>query len=78
MSKQQIINPLLPGVPFLYPMKTSKNRSFSNVFRGYKKGSGSNGLKETNPWFSRKTQLVITCSKLTIETLAQGVKLVQS
>ena len=40
------LKPLLPNAPFLYPMKTSENLRFSNVFRGYKKGiSGSNGLK---------------------------------
>ena len=39
------LNSLLPGVPFLYPLKTSENRGFSDVFRRYKKGTpGSNGL----------------------------------
>ena len=39
------LNPLLPGIPFLYPLKTLENLWFS-VFRGYKKETlGSNGLK---------------------------------
>ena len=40
-----ILNTLLPDAPLLYPLKASKNRRFSDVFRGYKKGiPGSNGL----------------------------------
>ena len=39
------MNPLLPGVPFLYPLKISENRKFPDILRGYKKGtSRSNGL----------------------------------
>ena len=39
------VNMLLPSVPFLYPLKTSGNLRFSDVFRGYKKGTlGTNGL----------------------------------
>ena len=30
---------LLPGVSFLYPLKTSVNLKFSDVFRQYKKGT---------------------------------------
>ena len=38
------LNPLLPSVPFLYLLKTSEKLWFSDVFRGYKKGTpGSNG-----------------------------------
>ena len=33
------INPFVPNVPFLYPLKTSENLWFSNVFRGYQKRS---------------------------------------
>ena len=32
-----LLNPLLPGVPFLYTLKTSENLRFSDIFRGYKK-----------------------------------------
>ena len=40
------LNPLLPGVPLLYPLKTSENLWFSYVFGGYQKGTlDSNGLK---------------------------------
>ena len=40
---------ILSGVSFLCPLKTSENLWFSDVFRGYKKGTpGSNGLK--NIW----------------------------
>ena len=42
---KKILNPLLPDVLFLYPLKTSENLWFSDVFRGYKNGTpGSNGL----------------------------------
>ena len=34
-----VVNPLLPGVSFLHPLKTSENLSFSDVSRGYKKGT---------------------------------------
>ena len=37
-----------------------------------------NGSSETSITFSERTQPAITCSKLTIETLEQGVKYVQS
>ena len=30
------INPLEANVPFLYPLKTSENQRFSDVFRGYR------------------------------------------
>ena len=48
-----ILNPFLPGVSFLYPLKTSETRRFSYVFKGYKKRTlGGNGLAEygTTPW----------------------------
>ena len=39
------LKPLLSGVPFLYPLKTSENHRFSGGFREYKKGTpGSDGL----------------------------------
>ena len=37
ISKPSCFNPLLPGVPFLYPLKTSENLRFSDVFRVYKR-----------------------------------------
>ena len=38
-----------PNVPFLYPLKTSENQKFSDVFRGYKnKTLDSNGLNYFN------------------------------
>ena len=41
----QVHYSLLPGDPFLYPLKTKKPRRFSDVFRGYKKGIlSSDGL----------------------------------
>ena len=33
------INPFQANVPFLYPLKMSENQRFSDVFRGYKKGT---------------------------------------
>ena len=42
------INPLQANVPILYPLKMSENQRFSDVFRGYKKGTLAwNGLKKT-------------------------------
>ena len=45
------INPLLPDDPFLYPLKTSENRSLFFIFWGYKKetsvSDGSNFFKNT-------------------------------
>ena len=39
------INPLQANVPFLYPLKTSENQKFSDIFRGYRKGTLAwNGL----------------------------------
>ena len=39
-----IVKPLMLSA-FLYPLEASENRMFSDVFRGYKKGtSSSNGL----------------------------------
>ena len=34
-----LINPFQANVPFLYPLKTSENLWFSDVFRGYRKGT---------------------------------------
>ena len=43
----KVFNPLLPGVPFLHPLKTTENRRFSDIFMGYKKEApGSNGLED--------------------------------
>ena len=45
LNLTNLINPLLSGVPFLYPLKASENRGFSGIFKGYKKGIlGGNGL----------------------------------
>lgn len=46
---KEILNPLLPSVPFLYTRKISENRRISDVLRGYKMGTlGSNWLREKN------------------------------
>ena len=34
-SKDFLFNPLQPSVAFLYPLKTSENQRFSDIFRGY-------------------------------------------
>ena len=34
-----IINPFHANVPFLYPLKTSENQRFSDVFGGYRNGT---------------------------------------
>ena len=42
---QGMINPLQPGVAFLYPVKTSRTLKFSDIFREYRKATpGCNGL----------------------------------
>ena len=33
-----LFNPLVPRVPFLYLLKTSRNFTSSDAFRGYRKG----------------------------------------
>ena len=37
--KHICINSLLPGIPFLFPIKTLENLWLSDVFRGYKEGT---------------------------------------
>ena len=36
MNDNETINQFLANIPILYPLKTSENRKFSGVFRGYK------------------------------------------
>ena len=38
-TNKNILNPFAPNAPFLYPLKTSENVTFSDVFRGYRKGA---------------------------------------
>ena len=43
----ELINPLQPGVAFLYPLKTSENLKFCGIIRGYRKTiPGCNGLNK--------------------------------
>ena len=35
-NKNSNINPFSANVPLLYPLKTSENRRFSDVFSGYR------------------------------------------
>ena len=37
-NKNSNINPFSANVPLLYPLKTSENRRFSEVFRGFTSG----------------------------------------
>ena len=72
-----VVNTFLANAPILYSLKTPKNFWFSGVFRGYKMGTlARNGL--TGGCTLIPVQLAFTCSKLTIETVEQGVKYVQS
>ena len=34
-----MVNPFSSNVPLLYPLKTSENFRFSDVFRGYRSGT---------------------------------------
>ena len=38
-SVLQLIKPFSTNVPLLYPLKTSENLCFSDVFRGYRSGT---------------------------------------
>ena len=43
------VNPFLPNIPILYPLKIPENVRFSGVFRGYKMGKlARNGLIYAN------------------------------
>ena len=45
-STMQLLNPFSTNVPLLYPLKTSENQRFSDVFRGYRSGTlVENGLR---------------------------------
>ena len=61
---------------FSYTLKTSENLWVSDIFRGSRKRPV--GWNATMKNFQVCTQPAITCSKLPIETLEQGVKYVQS
>ena len=72
-----------PNVPFQYSLKTPERLWFYDVFRGYKNWR----LCVKVSWYSQNitagfrlasAHWAITCSKLSIETLEQGVKYVQS
>ena len=54
------------------------NECHSVVLLIYSSGGQDEELKFQSRTFSLLTQLVITCLKLAIETLEQGVKYVQS
>ena len=57
------INPFFTSVPFLYPLKTSENLWFSDVFRGCKKGTyWRNGLINFQPLFHSYT---LCCTNMT-------------
>ena len=46
VSYNSNFNPFQPNVPFLFPLKTSENLWFSNIFRGYRNGTlALNGLQ---------------------------------
>ena len=38
-SSPIMVNPFSTNVPLLYPLKTSENFRFSDVFRGYRSGT---------------------------------------
>ena len=46
IARSMSINPFSTNVPLLYPLKTSENLRFSDVFRGYRSGTlVKNGLR---------------------------------
>ena len=66
----------MANVPILYPLKTPENIWLCEVLRGYKIGTlAGDRLRLSNNICS---QLAITCSKSSVETLEEGVKYVQS
>ena len=57
-GKYNWLNPFLPNVSFLYILKISENKKFSDVFRGYKKGTlKRKGLKIVSNNFFSKFQM---------------------
>ena len=55
------INPFLPNVPILYPLKTPKKQRFSGVFKGYKVGTlARNGLKNVI-YVDKHCQIFLNC-----------------
>ena len=47
-NTSMLINPFVPNAPFLYPLKTSENLRFFDVFRGWRKSAlGTNGLTQS-------------------------------
>ena len=52
-----IFNPFSTSVPYQYPLKTSENRRFSDIFRGYRSGTlVENGLKTMSFNLTRVTR----------------------
>ena len=55
----RVLTFFLPGAPFLYPLKTSENLRFSDVFGWYKMGTpGSNGL--TIVWLESPSNFLVS------------------
>ena len=56
VTNLNLINPFHATGFFLYPLKTSENQRFSNVFRGYRKRTmarnGSKNIQKPNVFFS--------------------------
>ena len=49
-ANKNAFNPFVPNASFLYPLKTSKNVKFCNVFMGLRKSAlGTNGLSKNQP-----------------------------
>ena len=64
-AQQSYINPFQTNVSFLYPLKTSENRRFSDVFRGYRKG--------TLAW-NRLRYLIRYTLKMLFCAISRGIK----
>ena len=70
-----VINPFLSKAPLLYPLKTSGNRWFPDVFRGYRSGTlvKSGFKKKSNSQGRRFVVFIVNLAQLgNISHNAQG------
>ena len=69
-----LLNPFQANVPFLYPLKTSENLWFSDVSRGYRKGTLAwNGSIKADGPLNYETNKLLWGSRQEILLLQQGV-----
>ena len=66
------VKPFQLNCPFLYPLKTSENERFSDVFRGYRNGTlHKNGLLANPPEGHLSEVYTEPCKTSKVEHLAK-------